>query len=211
MDTVLFDLDGTIVDSSWLILKSLASAVAVAGQPDVRPTGFRWGRPLADMLLEMCPQRQDEGFRAYQHCYAENRHLLELYPGVRRLLEELSADGFTLAVVTTKGSDPAREDLLACSLDGLFAALVGADDVSRLKPDPEPVLRALESTGAAAGRSIMVGDTPGDIEAGRAAGLRTAGVLWGPDPGSLMRHGLADAMFEDPSDLLRWCRHQLSP
>jgi len=105
--------------------------------------------------------------------YAE--HLLDrtvLYPGVTAALEALAARNSHLAIVTNKPTEPARRICAGLGILGFFPLILGGDACARLKPDPLPVLRVLELTGADAAASWMVGDNATDLEAGRRAGIR---------------------------------------
>lgn len=203
---VLFDLDGTLLDTSSLIMKSLQHSITSTNSDPGGLEDFIWGRPLRDVLAEICPGRETLAFRAYQEHYRDYRHLVTPFPGIVEALHRLENDDHIMGVVTTKGTLPAREDLDRYQLRGMFRVLVGFDDVSRPKPHPEPVEKALKELGAGAGDAIMIGDTPGDVGAGQAAGTLTGGVLWGPDTETLLRQSTPDVYFTHPGEIVDWCR-----
>jgi len=127
------------------------------------------------------------------------------YPGAVEAVAALGASGTRLAVVTSKRRTIAERTMERCGLAGRFELLVSADDVEHGKPDPEPVLLALERLGLSeeAAQVLFVGDSPWDMKAGRAAGTRTAAVLWGPYARTALEAEEPDYWLEDFSDLLR--------
>ena len=131
------------------------------------------------------PREWSDTYRAYTD--AHHDRLLESYVGIDDALGTLHGAGVQLAVVTSKTHALARRGLKGCGLDGYFGVLIGADDVSQHKPHPAPVLAALDRLSAVRADTVFIGDSPHDIEAGRAAGIRTAAALWGPFPARCWR------------------------
>ena len=204
---VLFDLDGTLLDTSRLIMSSLVHAVKASGGDVDALTNFTWGRPLRDVLAELCAGQEQLAFTAYQDFYRRNQRMIGLFPGIEAVLEQLRRSGRRLAVVTNKGTKPARRDLRDHDLEQVFEVMVGREEVQYAKPHPEPVLTALQMLDepvTAAKEAIMLGDTPWDMMAGRAAGTMTGGVLWGPDPEALRACEAADVLFRHPAELKEW-------
>lgn len=184
--TVLFDLDGTLVDSSELILESFRHTMRVH-RGDV-PSDSAWlssmGRPLLVQLREFAGDEEEARamFRTYrEHTREHHDRLIESFPAVRRTLREMWEDGVRLGIVTSKLRAEVGMALEACRLSpGWFEVVVTADDVDEPKPHPSPVLRALRAMGEEPGRTLFVGDSVHDLEAGRAAGVWTGAALWGP-------------------------------
>ena len=135
--------------------------------------------------------------------------MITLYPGVKQVLETLRARGTKLGVVTSKmrlaraGGRPvgASQDLRETGVAELFDTVVGYEDTANHKPDPEPVRLALANLSVAPQESIFVGDSPADIEAGRAAGCRTCLATWAPTRETCAAVG-ADLVAETPDRLL---------
>lgn len=182
---LLFDLDGTLVDSLELILGSYRHTMAehLGRVPPDEEWMVTMGKPLRVQLQSFAqtPEQLEAMFRTYiEHNEANNQRLIRPFPGMREAIESLRRDGFRMGVVTSKIGEHAWRELRSCGLDGLFDGLVAADDVQRPKPHPEPVLRGLQSIGAAAHETLMVGDSVFDLEAARGAGVDTAAALWGP-------------------------------
>jgi pyrophosphatase PpaX len=181
---VLFDLDGTVIDTIELIVQSAEYAFAKCGA--ACPTRAQWlagvGRPLPTMFgLFAKPAEVDALILAYREFQMQHHdRLTSAYPGIPQLLETLRAAGYRLAVVTSKTGAMASKGLEHCGLARHFETIVGMDASQRHKPHPEPVLVALDRLGVAPGKAWLVGDSVHDMEAGNAAGVATVGALWGP-------------------------------
>jgi pyrophosphatase PpaX len=182
---VLFDLDGTLIDSVELIVSSALYAFEKCGHP--APAAEEWladlGLPLRTMFARFVDDEARladlvAGYREYQ--LANHDRLVRPYDEVATTLQALQERGIALAVVTSKAEPLARRGLAHVGLDGVFDVVVGLESCKRHKPDPEPVEIALERLGAPADRAAFVGDSPHDMAAGRAAGVSTIAALWGP-------------------------------
>lgn len=181
---VLFDLDGTLVDSIALLVKSMEYAFEGRTR---RPPVPEWiqliGTPLDAMLGRWAESDADvELLRARyrEHQIAQHDAMTRPYPGTVDAIRTLHAEGHALAVVTSKLEAGARRSLKFIGVEECFAAVVGIDHTVRHKPDPEPVLHALATVGVAPQRAIFIGDSTHDMHAGRAAGVLTGAALWGP-------------------------------
>jgi pyrophosphatase PpaX len=182
---VLFDLDGTLIDSIDLILKSAQYAFLKCGL--TAPTDQEWltgvGRPLPTMFRQFSAgdAQVETLIAAYREFQMANHDtLVQGYPGVPEMLGTLAADGHPLAIVTSKTTTLAARGLAHLGLDKYFGTIVGMDSSTRHKPDPEPVLIALDRLSYEAGEAWFVGDSVHDMESGNAAGVSTIGALWGP-------------------------------
>ena len=185
--TCLFDLDGTLIDSIDLIMASFRHTMRthLGSVPDEAGWRAGFGTPLRSQLQAFAGDDEQAArmvatYRAYTDVHHDR--LLRSYAGIDRGLAALSRAGVRLAVVTSKTHALARRGLTRCGLNHYFDVLVGFDDIAEHKPHPAPVLAALERLGVDAAGALFVGDSPHDIRAGRAAGVRTAAVLWGPFP-----------------------------
>jgi len=198
---VVFDLDGTLVDSS----QDLAAAVneALAGiaplGPRLRLSEVRsFVGSGAQVLMARSLARAgiakpvDEVLPLFLECYRRRLlHRTRLYPGVEEGLQALA--GRTLAVLTNKPGEMSREILAGLGVAERFAHILGGDEVPARKPDPEGLRRLIAETGVAADETVMVGDSAIDVRTGRAAGARTVGVTYGFDP---------DGLSQDPPDFV---------
>lgn len=182
----LFDWDGTLIDSRRALVSAWHDVtVQVLGRrwpvedDDVRLVLSRRGKEVFPLLSDdpAVVSSLDEQFTpAYERHAAE---LVRPFPGAVALLERLHAAEVAVGVVTSKARVRYVADVARGSLEHLVAAVACAEDVVRGKPDPLPVHHVLEQLQVPAGRAVLVGDTPVDIAAGRAAGVRTLGVTWG--------------------------------
>jgi pyrophosphatase PpaX len=105
--------------------------------------------------------------------------MLRIYEGMRELLVELERAGVRLGLVTSKSRATTEMAFRLTGVDAHFSAIVCAEDTERNKPYPDPLLLALEILGATAGEAVYVGDSPYDLRAANAAGMRSVGVTWG--------------------------------
>lgn len=203
LKTFLFDLDGTLIDSVELILRSYRHTLMT--HLGAAPPDEQWlrglGTPLASQLRGFVSSEADVAamvttYREYNEAHHDT--LVREYPGVLPAVRELRSRGATLGVVTSKLRTNSRRGLARCGFDGLFDVIVAADDVARHKPHPEPVERALSLLDADARATVFIGDSPHDLAAGRAAGVRTAAALWGPFPRSTLEPHQPDHWLELP-------------
>lgn len=179
---VLLDLDGTVIDSVALIRESHRHAVRqVLGQEwDDERLIRNVGRPLIEQMRVFSPDHADELYRVYREWnHANTSALLLPYAGMDALLKGLRAGGTRLGIVTSKSRDAVELAWASLPLAHLFDVVVTSDDSARHKPDPDPLLRALDALGATPGEACYVGDAPFDIRAGHAAGVTTVAVTWG--------------------------------
>lgn len=209
--TVLFDLDGTLINTVELILSSYRHTVEAHGYEPVPDEVWmkHLGIPLRVQFRHFTEDvdaigAMIETYLAHNEDYHDG--MVRVYPGVREAVEILHREGVHLGVVTSKMHGGLERGLAAGGYDGLFEVLIGADDVENPKPHPEPVLMALERLGRDPAEAVFVGDSTHDMAAGRAAGVRTAAAMWGPfTRGDLEPHA-PDFWLEDPRDLLRFRR-----
>lgn len=206
---VFFDLDGTLADTVELILLSFRHTMAThlgEALPD-----DRWiaglGTPLVDQLREFA--RDDDEAAAMLETYTVfqrgvHDEMVRPFPGAREVVAALAARGAHIAVVTSKRGVVARRTMEVCGLSDVVDLLVSADDVTRGKPDPEPVVQALETFDlvGCSTEVVFVGDSPHDLRAGRAAGTRTAAVSWGPFERALLDAERPDYFLGSLEDLL---------
>jgi len=180
--TILFDLDGTLVDSLQLIEQTYRKVFQDMNIPWGDGDVLKWlGRPLVDIAANFAGRDKKEEFiERYQGYYKEEHDKkIKLFPGTYEMLEWMRQRGFKLGVVTSKGRPTTVHALNLLDVSKFLGAVITAHDVNKYKPDPEPVLEALKVLGASAESALYVGDSPFDIMAGQEAGTGTAGVTWG--------------------------------
>ncbi|MGH7678295.1 MAG: HAD family hydrolase, partial [Gemmatimonadaceae bacterium] len=182
---VLFDLDGTLIDSIELILNS--AQYAFRDREGHVPSNAEWltgvGIPLATMFRRYARDEAEVDaliakYREYQ--LANHDRLVRCYDQVVETVDFIRAAGHPVAVVTSKTGWLARRGLDHVGLGPHFDVIVGCDMCERHKPDPEPVYQALDKLGYEPGEAAFVGDSVHDIQAGNAAGVTTVAALWGP-------------------------------
>ncbi|MBC7105249.1 MAG: HAD-IA family hydrolase [Firmicutes bacterium] len=180
-EAVLFDLDGTLVDSLPLIFRTYRRVFADLGLPwDPAAVAAQIGIPLKVISRKFAGARAGEFYRLYQSYYQEEHdRLTRLFPGTEEALSELRRHGLRLGIVTSKTAAVTRRTLALTGLGAFMEAVITVDDVKEPKPEPEPVLRGVAALGVEAGRALYVGDSCHDVLAGRRAGTTVAGVTWG--------------------------------
>jgi pyrophosphatase PpaX len=204
--TLLFDLDGTIIDSIQLIVDSYHHTLRVHGHPP--RTDADWlagiGTPLRVQFLEWSsdPDILEAMIATYREFnLARHDEHVRPYPGVVERIREIRGRGVQTGLVTSKNRSGAIRGLGLCHPEALMDVLVCADDVVNPKPHPEPVEKALALLGADRETTIYIGDSVHDMRSGRAAGVKTAAVLWGPFTRAELEVTEPDFWLESPDDL----------
>jgi pyrophosphatase PpaX len=202
---VLFDLDGTLVDSGAIILASMRHAtktVLSRDIPDAELMAAVGGPRLEEQMRVFSPERVEELVRVYREHNEPLHDVLESCTGMEAVVLELSRQGRRLGVVSAKRRATVALAFAQVPLGHLFEVIVGGDDTERQKPDPAPLLFALDRLGARPEDAAYVGDSPYDMQSAKAAGLFAVGVSWG---GIHRREALveyADAIVDSPEELL---------
>jgi pyrophosphatase PpaX len=203
---VLFDLDGTVVDSAAIILASMRHATReVLGREYsdhelMRTVG---GPGLDAQMAALAPDQVDELVSVYRAHNEPLHEELEACPGIGDVLVQLVADGHRLGIVTAKRRSTAELAFERVPLGHLFETIVGGDDTERHKPDPEPLLLAAGRMNADPAQTAYVGDSPFDIRAAKAAGMFAIGVTWGRiHERALLEAEEPDALVDSAEELL---------
>jgi len=198
---VLFDLDGTLVDSAAIILASFHHATETVLQrrlPDAQILAQVGGTNLETQMARIDSDRVDELVRVYREHNDPSYSELACFDGVVDVLRTLKGEGRRLGVVTAKRSPTVERVFQGAGIAEYFDVVVGSDATTRHKPDGEPVLHALDELHARPEQAAYVGDSPFDVQAARAARVFSVAVGWG----GVHRVEDADAFVESPEELL---------
>ena len=204
--TVLFDLDGTVIDTGPLIATSFRHATrSVLGVeiPDEELLRYVGGWGLRAQMERFDPERATELVEAYRAHVVPLHAELEYCSGMYEMLVELKARSFQLGLVTAKHLAMVRLAFDALpELSEFFVEIVTGEETEHHKPSPEPLFLALDRLGADPGDTAYVGDSPFDVEAAKAAGLRSIAVTWGGIHGEeRLRAAGPDAIVSTPAEL----------
>jgi phosphoglycolate phosphatase len=212
LTAILFDLDGTLIDSAEDIAIAAQAGFEEIGVAGISRDAVRahLGLSLADLYQALCPDgdagRRERFIRAYRRHYAEHgTEHTTVYPGVRETLRSLA--DFRLAVATTKLTAVAEQVIEKMDLRRYFRHVQGTDGFAP-KPDPEVIVRALAALRIPPERAAMVGDTDRDVRAARAAGVRAVAVTYGGWSRERLAALQPDASLDCFGDLVDWARKQ---
>jgi pyrophosphatase PpaX len=221
---ILFDLDGTLIDTTNLILRGFEhSWQNVCGLEHSREALIgTFGIPLREAMRRLMIETSniktvseieaevdliDRLLAEYRLFNVANHDAMACpFDDVEQVITQLRARGYLIGVVTSKGRDLAVRGLRLCSRDMIIGRLIDAaiflEDTDKHKPDPEPVLAALKKLDALPACSAYVGDSSHDIIAGRRAGVQTVAALWGPSPRAELERERPDHLAESITELL---------
>lgn len=202
--TIVFDVDGTLLDSAAGILAGFRRALLAVGvsAPSEDELRAHLGPPLREFLAGagVGPDHIDQAAAAYHDYYlSSGLHLAAPYPGVVKLLDRLRAAGFVLATATAKRTPTARAILAAHDLAPYFTMIAGTDE--RRATKAETLAGVLTELDAGPSATIMVGDRRHDVEGAHACGVRAVGARWGYGPGDELAVAGADWLVDDVEDL----------
>jgi pyrophosphatase PpaX len=201
---VLFDLDGTVVDSGGIILASMRHATLTVLEQELSDEQLMsavGGPGLEAQMRAFAPDRVEELVQAYREHNEPLHDGLESFDGLDEVLVRLKSEGRRLGIVSAKRRRTVELAFARVPLGHLFDVIVGGDDTERQKPDPQPPHVALDRLGAEAGDAAYVGDSPYDMKAAQAAGVYAVGVTWGGiHDGALLED--ADVVVHTAEELL---------
>ncbi|MEL6522941.1 MAG: HAD-IA family hydrolase [Pseudomonadota bacterium] len=206
MRTVVFDLDGTLADTSGDLLAAANACFEGLGHgallgPEDAATALRGGRAMLRLGFSRVggatEAEVDRQYPILLEAYGANiAEHTRLYPGAVEAIETLRADGFAISICTNKPEALAEDLMQKLGVRDLFGALIGADTLPVRKPDPAPYRTAVERAGGNVAQSLMVGDTDTDHKTARAAGVPSVLVTFGPS-GEDMAAMEPDALLAD--------------
>ena len=211
MRTVVFDLDGTLADTSRDLLAAANACFRAMGEGDVlRPdrdagTALRGGKAMLTLGLTRLGRMDDVLVEQYYPMLLEAYgaaldHHTEMYPGAMEAVAELSALGYGVGICTNKPEALAEALMMSLGVRDAFGALVGADTLAVRKPDPEPLFETARRLGGDPARTVLIGDSVTDRETARRAGVPSVLVTFGPS-GEDMAALKPEALLHDYRDL----------
>jgi pyrophosphatase PpaX len=206
IDTILFDLDGTLINTNELIIASYLHTLNTfypqqfTRKHIVPLMGMRLDETFLKLVENGPLDKLTETYR--EHNLAHHEEYVYAFDGVVDTVDALYEQGYKLAIVTTKRRSSVELGLKITGLEPYFTTIVTLDDVQHAKPDPEPVLTALDQLGSSAASAVMVGDSQYDIKAGQNAGVMTAAVAWTIRGKAHLAQFNPDFMVEKMPDLL---------
>jgi pyrophosphatase PpaX len=203
---VLFDLDGTLIDSIGLLLASMRHAFE---DFDGRaPTEQEWiagiGTPLSRQLKAFCATDEQleavtDRYRTFQR--ASHDQLTTVFPGTLGALQQIADSGHPMGIVTSKSNEMMNRALVLTGIAPYMTTVIGADSCTLHKPDPFPVRMALGELGYDASEAAFIGDSPHDINSGNSAGVVSIAAMWGPFMREQLRPANPAHFLSDISEL----------
>ncbi|MBS4178411.1 pyrophosphatase PpaX [Lederbergia citrea] len=203
--TLLFDLDGTLIDTNDLIVSSYLHTLGQYypgkyGKEDVLPF---MGPTLHEVFTGIDPEKVEEMIAIYRKYNVEHHDLLvKEFDGVFETIRTLHENGYKMAIVSTKVRNVVLKGLVLTNLDQFFDVVISLDEVERAKPDPEPLEKALAALGSTPEEAMMIGDNHHDILGGKNAGTATCGVAWSLKGREYLEEYQPDYILENMADLL---------
>ena len=208
---ILFDLDGTLVDSIELIVSAAMNAFASRPGPSPSEEQIRntIGRPLPTTFGPWLVDDDDLPFLIAKYREYQLEHhdrLTSAYEGIVDAVAGLDAAGCAMGIVTSKVGFMAERALTHVGLARYMRCIIASDSTTKHKPDPEPVLLALERLECAPSDALFVGDSPYDMQAARAAGVHALGVAWGAFSVHALHDAGAEFILHRPVELLPYVK-----
>ena len=208
INTVLFDFDGTLVNTNDVIIASWQHTYMyyLGREESLEKITACFGEPLLITMErefpEVDPRESAEVYRNFQKENADE--LVKIFPGIKELLESLKTDGFRMGVVTSRTRESAQRYMDMFGIGDYFEEMVSCDDTDIHKPNPEPILLCLKKMGITAEEALMVGDSPFDIKCANNAGVKSVLVGWRitGDGQTLIDDAREDFTISEPSELV---------
>ena len=213
---IIFDFDGTLADTHELIVRTNQEAMKAMNYPvrDEEAIRKTIGLPLEAGIRTLFPELKDEVIPAWCAMYRKVFDVLKtqivpiLFPEVKETLEWLHGKGYVLTVASSRHSSSLNAFLRDMGIASCFQYVLGADNVAKAKPDPEPVLQTLRDLGYSPAEALVVGDMPVDIFMGARAGASTVGVTYGNSNRPELTQAGADYVLDRFSELKSVLNHE---
>ena len=204
MKLIIFDFDGTLADTRGLIVKTMQQTLEALGlesRTDDQCASMI-GLPLKQAFTDLIPMSDEMGeqcVETYRRIFNENNavYVIPTFPHVMETLHQLHEQGYILTIASSRSNRSLREFVNDMDLNDVISYVLGAEDVTRAKPHPDPVLQTLDTFGCKAEDALVVGDTWYDIEMGKRAGVKTCGVTYGNGTREELIQAGADYLVDD--------------
>ena len=215
MKLIILDFDGTLADTRGLIVKTMQQTLEALGlefRTDDQCAAMI-GLPLKQAFTDLLPMTDEMGeqcVETYRRIFNENNalYVIPTFPHVMETLHQLHEQGYTLTIASSRSNRSLMEFVNDMHLNEVIPYVLGAEDVARAKPHPDPVLQTLKVFGCKSENALVVGDTWYDIEMGRRAGVCTCGVTYGNGTREELADAGADFLIDDFGELASIClRH----
>lgn len=202
--TVIFDLDGTIIDSEGTALKVAKSILPkyMGGSVSEHDLNYLKGKPWIYVLKEWFPGKEQEIYNSLLEEWDRLNPKITAYDGIVETISSLRNLGIRMCIASSKEREYIIKDLEELAIGSYFDAIVGQGDTSRHKPAPDPLILAAKKMEVSPSECIYIGDQPSDIMASRSAGMISGGALWGEGVFEILASSRPDYMFRTPDEIL---------
>lgn len=206
---IIFDFDGTLGDTRQTIVRTFQTTMEALGMEvaDEAACAATIGLPLKEGFLQIFPHISEAQATAcvqtYKEIFEKNRRIFVpvLFPHVKETLAWLHAQGIQMTIASSRSSRSLHELVEELDIKPYISYILGADNVSKAKPDPAPVLQTLQALNMEASQTLVIGDMPVDIAMGKRAGTRAFGVSYGNATAEELQEAGADCIMGDLAEL----------
>ena len=199
---IVFDIDGTLLDTEYAVLHSLQDTLREMSDMDIPISDltFCLGITGADALEILKIPDKETVLSRWEKNLSGYQDTIRIFPGITRLLDALSARGYELGIITSKTKKEFEEEFCSSGIRDYFHHVVCSDDTTEHKPSPAPIQKSMEISGTAPSQLLYIGDTAYDKKCSEGAGADFALAVWGNSSGNV----IAKYALERPSDLLNY-------
>lgn len=205
VNTILFDLDGTVLNTNDIIVQSFQHTYRTINGKEKKLEDIlkAFGEPINITLKREVDIPVEDAIKIYRDFHYEHfEDYISLFDGVENVIQKLSERGYKLGIVTSRMRRTTMIGLTKYHLAQYFKTIVTADDCKEHKPHPEPILKALEKLGSQPEEAIMIGDSPFDINGARNANVKSALVSWSAHPKEIIMNENPNYIINKVEDIL---------